>query len=236
MNLSEWLTLSNAFYLLSGLFLVFAFLSRAMVWLRLMTGISALLGIVYAALIGESLMFVGQIGLLFINLVQLFLLFLESRPIKLPADLKVLYQKIFHTLTPHEFLDLVELGERQVVEELLLCEEGDKLNKLYCILRGSVSIIKSGQPLDNLEPGEFVGEMGFLTHQVCSASAVVQGKSELLVWEFEKLTEFFEEHPNVNTKLLSILGVDVVRKLQYQSNVLVRELREHSAPGYSSSV
>lgn len=85
----------------------------------------------------------------------------------------------------------------------LIVKEGDFGISIYKIIKGEVVIVThSGKKeivLAILEPGEFIGEMAFLSKkiQVRSASARAIKDSELEVWHPEMLSQDYENIPAV---------------------------------------
>lgn len=206
--------MENVLYLLSGLFLFFAFTTRSMLWLRILTGISAILGGVYAAFIGANIMLLGQIGLLGLNVLQIVLLMLEHKPLSLPPELDELYHKAFPAWTPREFLHFAQSAGRGLASNSVICRAGEQMDRLLCVLNGSAAIRKNGHDLDEIGPGAFIGEMGYLTGQHASADVVARGEVAYLFWTHPQLDKLRLKQPALYIKLLSSLGVDLIQKLQ----------------------
>lgn len=59
-----------------------------MFWLRVLMCFSALIGIVYYSLLDQFPPTVGQISLLLVNVVQIFLLILEKKPVLLEPEVR----------------------------------------------------------------------------------------------------------------------------------------------------
>ena len=86
-------------YLLSGVFLGGALISRSMFWLRVLMCFSALMGIVYYSILNQLPPTVGQTSLLLVNLVQLFLLILEKKPVLLEPEVREIYKQSFSMMS-----------------------------------------------------------------------------------------------------------------------------------------
>lgn len=69
-----------------------------------------------------------------------------------------------------------------------------------------------------LTPGQFIGEMSFLTGDKATADVRASEPSRVLVWSQEHLNELFNKKATLAFKIRGILGRDVVGKLRTQSD------------------
>src|SRR5262245_20764116 len=105
MSASAVIHVANVLYLLS-------YSVKDMLWLRCLTVVAALCLLPYyyvqpvplTAAIAWNLLFIG------INLMQIVILLRERRPVTLTVDQQRLYQLAFRSVTPREFLKLLELA------------------------------------------------------------------------------------------------------------------------------
>jgi len=215
--IEEFLAWPQPVYLLSGLFLGGALVSRSMFWLRVLMCFSALVGIVYYALLDQLPPAVGQVFLLLVNLVQIFLLILEKRPVLLAPEVREIYKQSFSMMSTREFRRLIKKGERGSEGDKLFCEEGGNLDRLYLLVRGKVSVSKAGQEVVQLGSGDFVGEMSFLSGQPCLANVQAIGEATWLSWSSAHLESLKRGQQDLYIKMQSVLGMDVIRKLQNQT-------------------
>jgi CRP-like cAMP-binding protein len=116
-----------------------------------------------------------------------------------PAILKGIY--LFGNLTDEELKKIsgIIVKEKHAANSVLF-REGDKGDKFYIILKGSVRISQtiSGageEALTILEKGDYLGEMALIEDAPRSADAIIHEDSELLViskQDFDELL-FFEK-------------------------------------------
>ena len=90
----------------------------------------------------------------------------------------------------------------------IIISEGDKGEELYIVLSGHAKVLRSGNEIATLNPGDHFGEMALVRSQPRSATVRSDGNSELMVI---RRTEFFEilrkEHQLAVKLLWQFLGV-----------------------------
>lgn len=208
----------------SALFLVhfgyllqlFALLARDVLWLRgILVAAQSVLAF-YAYLRGpEFLPYVFWNALFVaINVYWVVRLLRERAAVKLPEDLRPLYEKHFAALAPPEFLRLWRDGERRTAAATQLIREGTRPAALYFLLGGTVSVRRGGQQLAVLAPGNFLAEMSLLTGELTTADVVADGAIEYMAWPAEKLARLRQRNPVLWSKVQSVLGHDLVEKIR----------------------
>lgn len=149
-----------------------------------------------------------------INILQTWRLVLERRPVRLRADEQRLYDAMFRSLRPRQFLALVAEGSvRQPSEGEVLVEAQQPLDRLLLVTDGSASVELAGRTITTLGEGRFVGEMCWLTGDVPRARVVAGAGCSVMVWPSAKLRAFLEQHVETRTVMQQLLGADLARKL-----------------------
>ncbi|MEM8945682.1 MAG: cyclic nucleotide-binding domain-containing protein [Planctomycetota bacterium] len=211
--MNTWLHLSNILYLLS-------YSVRDILWLRILTVIAILSMMPYYycctatplyAPIGWNALFAA------VNLFQIGMLIMERRPVFLGEDELRLYNMVFRSLTPREFMKLISIAQYSKADEgQELLKQHQPVNQLTLIARGKGRVEVDGRPVAEVCPGQFVGEMGFLTDQNASASVIASLTVEYLAWPADELKSLFRTNPVLHVKTQGILGVDLVEKLRQE--------------------
>ena len=111
---------------------------------------------------------------LLINLSHVVILLHDRVTIALPEDTVKVYRRYFSALSTREFKKLIMNNEFRIFQDDMIINEGESPNRLYIVLRGTVNIVKDGATLATLNPGDFIGEMSFLTKDRTSASAYAE--------------------------------------------------------------
>jgi CRP-like cAMP-binding protein len=194
---------------------VFSYSVRDILWLRLLT-VAAMVSLIPFYYVKDlKTAIYWNILFLAINLYQLYRLLLERRPVQLTLEQQRLYRGPFRAMTPREFVKFVDLGgfEDLAVDDALV-EQGAKLDRLTLIADGIAVVKIDEHPVSQLQAGQFVGEMGYLTGQPACASVLAGTTCRCLRWDNEKLRTFLADNPSVRSALQDIIGTDLAEKLR----------------------
>jgi len=202
---------ANVLYLCS-------YLVRDILWLRVLT-IAAGLSLIpfYChcsdhilwAPIGWNAVFVS------VNLVQIGILLRERRPRRLGGAEQELYDTVFADLAPGEFRKLMKVAQwRDVTTGSIIVERDNVVADMMVLKQGGLEVRVGDRVIAILQPGQFIGEMSFLSGERATADVVATEGSRLLVWSQADLNEFLERRAALAHKLRGILGRDVVAKLR----------------------
>lgn len=151
-----------------------------------------------------------------LNIVQIGILIYERRPIRFTDDENRLFQMVFRTLTPVEFLKLLKIArwlEARPSEQL--AKKGETLDDVMVIFSGRVSVEVDGRLVAELTDGQFIGEMSFLTGESASATVKAVERTKYVAWLKKDLKLFLERNPNLSPSLQTIIGADLVKKLKH---------------------
>ncbi|HET9073918.1 MAG TPA: cyclic nucleotide-binding domain-containing protein [Solirubrobacteraceae bacterium] len=100
---------------------------------------------------------------------------------------------LFSTLMPEEARRLAAFAtETSVAEGQILMKEGDFSTELIAIEEGTADVIKGGEKLADLRPGDLIGEMGLLSREPRNADVIAT--SPMLVirlthWEVRRMSQ-----------------------------------------------
>ena len=151
-----------------------------------------------------------------INLFMLFLIYLESRPIKLSDLEQKIYDRTFKSLKPKEFKHLMDHGSLDELQpDVGLVTRDTHLEKLMLVVEGQAEVVlKNGDEVD-IPAGGFIGEQSFITGENTSAD-VATGKeaATILSWNSDSLRKYLDTKPHLKETLELILTSDVIHKLR----------------------
>jgi hypothetical protein len=194
-----------------------SYLVKDILWLRVLTVASGLL--VLASLVLRTQPLWEGVGwnLVFftINVAQIRILILERRPVRLAADEQKLYQRVFRSLKPREFVKLLALGkwENRPADEVIVAS-GSALDRIMVICDGKAAVRREGKTIIELGEGRFVGEMSFLTGQAPGADVKTVTATKLVTWPHAELRSFLENHAELRASIQQVIGTDLVAKLR----------------------
>lgn len=190
---------------------------RDILWLRIITIIASSSLIVYGILSGKTshaaLAWISLFAL--INTIHSIILLVERRPVKMSEEQAELYETIFHTLKPRDFLKFLHVANwKDVDADDVIIQEGSAVGGVVLITSGHARIDVKGRHVAETTKGKFVGEMSYLTNALASADVVATEATRYLFWPTQRLNEFFSTHADLDAAFVGILGVDLVSKVK----------------------
>ncbi len=191
---------------------------RDILWLRCLTVLacSSLIPFFYFQPKPLMVPILWNFAFICLNIVQIGILIYERRPIRFTDDENRLFQMVFRTLTPVEFLKLLKIArwlEARPSEQL--AKKGETLDDVMVIFSGRVSVEVDGRLVAELTEWQFIGEMSFLTGESASATVKAVERTRYVAWLKKDLKLFLERNPNLSPSLQTIIGTDLVKKLKH---------------------
>jgi len=150
-----------------------AFLAKKIVWLRSLTITGNILVVPYYLYFLETPLWNTIVWVCIytvINLVMLFIIYLESRPVKLGDLEQKIYDLTFKSLEPRVFKKLIDHGSIEELQpEVNLVTRDSDLDSLMLVVEGETEVVlKHGEHLI-IPTGGFIGEQSFITGGKTSA-------------------------------------------------------------------
>jgi hypothetical protein len=196
-----------------------SYLVRDIFVLRILSIVASLAGIVfnyYAPAEPLWLVINWNIAFIGVNLVQIGISIYERRGIAFSEEQLELFETVFSSFSPIEFLKLMRLGTwKEGTRGEILTQEGKALETVMLLYNGEATVEVASKEISKLKDGDFIGEMSFFAGS--SATATVKVSSErirYIIWEKKSLSALMQRNPNLRFALQSILGHDLTRKLQ----------------------
>ncbi|MBC8210109.1 MAG: cyclic nucleotide-binding domain-containing protein [Gammaproteobacteria bacterium] len=202
------------FYSIAALFSCSAYLLRNILWLRILLVIASCIYIFSGISLGISSMVGWNSAYLAINLYHVGLLLLDKITITLPEETRNIYHQYFSLLSTREFRKLVMTNPFCSFNDSTIIQQFEVTDKLYIVLTGKVNIMSAGRVIAELNPGDLIGEMSFMSNEPASANAIALGMVECAYWTHADLEKLKLKKIDVYNKFLSIIGCDLVRKLK----------------------
>lgn len=202
---------------LSCLLALFSFWVRDILWLRVLAVGSSTVWIasmyIGSHVIPESLfwssVFIG------INLWRIGQLMYESRSIAFSDEERDLYAGVFANFKPVEFHRLIRAAKwRDIPAGATLVAQGAEPGGIFLLARGRLRVSRNGQPIAELRPHEFVGELSYLSGEHATADVTSLEPVRLLHWEPAPLRSLFLREPSLQYAFQSLLNTDLARKLR----------------------
>ena len=195
---------------------IFSYMVRDILWLRILIIIAICFVIPFYYFQPVPLMAPVYWNILFatINIVQVIVLLIERRPVKLSENEERLYKMVFRTLTPREARKMFKMARWGTAEKGdLLVKKDSMLEGLMLINKGKASVQLEDDQHAELGEGHFVGEMSYITGNKTSASVVADSQLEYVTWPLESLKPFLDKNTELRAALTAIIGIDLARKI-----------------------
>ena len=196
-----------------------AFMTKKIVWLRLLTITGNIIVIPYFLYFHEkplwnTIVWVGVYTV--INLGMLFIIYLESRPIELSDLEQKIYDMTFKSLEPRVFKKLIDHGSLEELQpEVNFITRDSELESLMYVVEGEAEVVlKHGEQLI-IPTGGFIGEQSYITGEKTSAD-VKTGKdaAKIIRWNSELLRRYLKGQDSLKDHLDLIFTADLIHKLR----------------------
>ena len=208
---TDMIHVANVLYLLS-------YMVRDILWLRVLSVAAGLCLMPYYCHCGDHPLWAPiSWNALFaaVNVVQIILLVGERWPRSLTGPQRQVHEKIFPELTPGEFVRLMKMGtQRDVSAGTQLVAQGSVVEDMTVLIQGALEVRADGHVIARLRPGQFVGEMSFITGEKASADVIATEPSIVVSCSQASLHELLDAKPALALKIRAALGRDVVGKLR----------------------
>lgn len=205
---------------LAYFFTLLSYCFRNMTWLRLSALVASGVAVYYALYVARSPLWTPILWyslFALVNLGQLLLAAWRKRSVALGPVEKFLHQTALANFPPAEVLSFSRVGRTgRLPKSTQLIEVNTKLSELYCVLQGVAGVSVNQQPVAELGPGCFVGEMSLLTKQPTRADVFANEDLELMIWPYAEIEKWVGAEASRLGLLQTALGTQVVEQLLRQ--------------------
>ena len=196
---------------------LFAFMVRDILWLRILAVIAAAFLIPYFYYRPEPLLTPIYWNLVFtaLNVYWIARLLWERRPVKLSAEEQRLCELVFRTMAPREMIKILKLAswENAAAGECFVAR-GQRLDRLMVIYSGKACVEVDGRNVTELQPGQFIGSISYVTQETAPANIVSIEPTRYVCWSKSELKDFMNKNPDLHTALKTTLAIDLTKWLQ----------------------
>ena len=197
--------------------IAFSFVVKDILYLRLVSIVASLFSVFYNYVIPVEPMWIAigwNIIFILLNLYHVAIIVYEKRPVHMTDKEKELYETMFTSLTPVEFLKITKVANwKQFQTPLPIITQGKPVNDLILIYNGAVDILVNDKKVAELKDGQFVGEMSFLTEKPATATCRVTHNTECLVWPQRDFKDLLKRNPSLYFTIQSLLSEQVSNNL-----------------------
>ena len=186
-----------------------------MLWLRILAIVSSLVWIAAMAAnnwITASFFWNGVF--IAINTYNIGVLLHENRSVSFTDEERELYETLFRSFRPGEFLKVIRIAKwRNAAPGELLLREGGPVDGVGLIMEGSAEVTVLGEHRARLADLDLFGEMSYLSGDPATGTVKAQTPMRYVWWNKEELTRFFDKHPALKAGAHSVITDDLRKKL-----------------------
>ena len=104
---------------------------------------------------------------------------------------------LFQTVSDEELNEIAPFAQEVHVNEgTELVKEGDFSYEFFAIEEGKAEVLRAGESINELGPGDFFGEMGLLEKDRRNATVVAKSDMQLITltgWDFKRMEKVMPE-------------------------------------------
>ena len=192
-------------------------------WLRVVAVVGLALEIVYFLMSGGDLRTgIGwDVVFIAINLYQLARLVQDRLSLRLPEEDRDLLRKALTGLDDAKIARLLGAGALcDLPAGTTLAEENQALDKLYFLCAGRVAVTIAGRAVSQLEEGNFVGEVAFLTERPATATVITATPVRALAFDRDTLVHFFKNETEVAGLIYQLIGRELAHKIKVSNTMI----------------
>jgi CRP/FNR family cyclic AMP-dependent transcriptional regulator len=109
---------------------------------------------------------------------------------------------LFESLTSEERRAVAPNADRiEVPEGTKLVRQGDFAYEFFVIEEGTAEVTRDGEHVADIGPGDFLGEMGIVTHAVRNATVVTTSDARVVVMTEQALRSMARTNPGVAERI-----------------------------------
>jgi CRP-like cAMP-binding protein len=199
---------------LANVLFLFAYMVRDILWLRILTVVATIFLIPYYFAQPEPMMVPIYWSVVFaaLNIYWIVRLLLERAPMKLSADEQRLCELVFRTMSPREMLTLLKLATwRDAETGECLVKRNKPSDRLMVIYSGRACAEVDGRRVTEIEPGQFIGSIDYVTQETAPADIVAIEPTRYVSWPKLELKNFMKSNPELHSALKSTLAIDLTK-------------------------
>jgi CRP-like cAMP-binding protein len=205
----------------SYVLLITSMLMRRMHLLRLFAISAGTFSAIYYASLGDFVSFFWETLFTLVNAVQLLILFIENRRGRFSADEQNFIDRVLKGVERGQVRRLMKLGAWTEVDEgFLLIREDTEPSHLIYVARGSARVERRRRKVGAAGPGDFLGEMSYLTGKLATATVTAATPMHYLAFDRPGLRRHLERNPEVRHALEAGFNRNLVEKLVKTSQEL----------------
>ena len=159
-----------------------------------------------------------------INLYQLYRLAHDRLSLRLPEKERALLRKVLVGLDDGQIARLLAPA-RFAISNLAqgLPRKISHWRNSTFLCAGRVGVTIAGRAVSQLEQGNFVGEVAFLTERPATATVIAETELRALAFDRNKLKKFFQNETEVAGLIYQLIGRELAHKIKVSNTLIASE-------------
>lgn len=213
--IAEWLDPTQILTHLPYALLVLSMMMSDMVWLRSIAIAAGIVRIINRGWINiDHVVVPWEVLFVAVNIAQLLILWYYRKRHRFTEDEKRLVDQMPERVERRTIRRILRLGElRNIAPDHVFTRSGEPVQDLVFIMDGIVQIENEGRILAVCGPGEFIGEMSFLTGATASATARSARPVRCVIFSQARLMAAMKADTGIRHAMDAILNRNLVDKL-----------------------
>jgi CRP-like cAMP-binding protein len=194
-----------------------------MFWLRVVAMVGLSMEILYFYYSGGDLRTgIGwDVIFIAINGYQLYQLVKDRYTLRLPEADRELLRNVMKGMNDFQIARLLAVGDFvDLPSGTVLATEQKDLDRLFFMCSGKANVTIGGRGISHLVPGNFVGEVAFLTGKPATATVIAETDVRTVSFSKEKLNQFIAGESEVASLIYQLLGRELADKMKVSNNLL----------------
>ena len=201
---------------LSFLLAAFSFLMRDIIWLRIISIISGLIGIIFNFLIPAGPLWIPIMWLtifICINIYMITSFYYSNRSSGFSENDLNIWKNNFWGLTAEEFRKVRKIMELKSFNNEKIISKGQETKYIYFILSGKLNIKINNSIVNVLSVGDVAGEMSFLNETEANADVFSETNTKCIALEKAKLRKFMIRSPAFHVSVTKLFNKNLMKKI-----------------------
>ena len=216
---------------ISYMLLIVSMLMRTMHWLRAFAISAGVFSAIYYISIGDPISFFWETIFTLVNATQLLILMIENRRGRFSADEQRFIDHVLKGVERAQIRRLMKLGAwTEVADGRTLFVEEEKPADLVYVVQGQAEVIRHGENVGSIGPGDFIGEMSYLSGEPATATVTTTSRVRYLAFEQEALRAYLGRNAEIRHAMEAGFNRNLVGKLAKTSS----QLRQRSDKSHLS--
>ena len=195
-------------------FLIISMMMRTMHWLRIFAVAAGSISAIYYFILADYVSVFWESLFSFVNVIQLSLLAIENRRGKFTEDEQLFFESVLRNVERAHARKLIKTGRWHEADiDAVLVTQNTWPNGLKFIVSGHAKVLLDDKQIAFVGPGDFLGEMSYLTGKAASATAVAVTPVRYLLFERRRLESELEKHSSLRHALEAGFNRNLVEKL-----------------------